>query len=429
MYYIISALTILFDVFVTFIFFDDMLKWKPINIFWKIGIGLFIFAATFVQNIFVSDMVFTILISIVTLLIAAVIGFEGKPVKKILIVIAYMILVIVSDILTTFINMIFVNGESNTLLSVAENARIMGMLMSKPIILFLVRLVPLFVNKKDFKVYRDCNVLLLTVPVISIVLLIAIVNFFDDIQISDTKPIFIVSLCVLYQTILIFYLFERIMSTASLKNKYEILEYQMVIQEEQTKSEKEIANSVKSVRHDLKNHFQALYNMLTDKHYDNAKAYIKSTGLVEDIKYGKIHTGEIAFDAIINSKLYEAEKMGIETTVNCKIPSDIEISDIDICVLFGNLLDNAIEGCMRADTDNKKISLYVEYIKSRLICRIKNTSNKTETVNGSFVSPKSDKDEHGIGIINIKSIVLKYDGICKMGYENGYFQTNMTLFV
>lgn len=428
MYYCVSAAANLFDVIITFMFFDDLLSWKDIKTYKKFLLGFFMFAATIANNAFIHNKVLTITISTLILL-AASSGFKGKLNKKILVVIGYMLLVIIADILFTLIAIQFFSSDVNNLLNTQSDARMIGKIISKPIFLLLVRIVSIFVKKENFKVYRNCGIALLTIPIINIALIISMIQFFDYININNITPVYFASLCILYNTILVFFLFERIMGMALLKNKYDILENQIVIQEEQVKGNETEHNRIKAIKHDLKIHFQTLYVMLTNGLYDKAKSYLETTRLVEDIEFCDVHTGNIALDAILNSKLNEAEQKGISTEVYCRVPSDMEISDIDISVLFGNLLDNAIEACQRADCDEKEITVNIKYNKNRLSCYIENTAQSVKKEGNRFVSLKKEKDEHGIGLYNIESVILKYDGICKMVHEQGYFKTYMTLFV
>ena len=429
LYSLVSIATNIFDVIVTLMFFDNLLTWKKIQPYKKLLIGVFMFTATLLNNIFIQNKVFTIIISIMVLLIVSS-GFNGSIKKKILTVIGYMILVIIADVLVTLLAIQFFDANVNTLLNIQSNARMINKIISKPIFLLLVRIAFMFTKKDNFKIYRNCNIALLTIPVANIALMISMIDFFNYIDIKTLAPIYFALLCILYNTILVFYLFERVMGMALLQNKYNILENQIVIQAENVKHDEEYNNKIKAFRHDMKLHFQTLYHMIVNEYFERAKKYLEDTNLVEKIVNCRVHTGNIAFDAIINAKLSEAEYEGINTRIVCQIPSDIEMDDIDICILFGNLLDNAIEGCQRVEKGDKEINIYIKYNRNRLSCCIKNTSLSDLKKEGdSFVSLKTGKNEHGVGLYNIKNVVLKYEGICKMINENGYFQTNITLFI
>lgn len=429
MYLCVTAATIIFDVIVTFMLFDASLKWKEIGLVKKVSVGVFVFCITLLNNILIKNLICTILISVSVLLLASIMGFEGKINKKILVVLGYMLLVIISDLITTVLEMIFLNSDTNALLQSESNERIIGMIVSKPVVLLLVRIVIMIAKKENMQIYRHCSTVLLSVPIVNILLILSIVNFYESIQLENFNAVYIVSICVLYNTISIFYLFERITHIASLENKCNILENQMIIQEQHERNKEAYHDKIKAYKHDLKIHFQTLYSMLLKGFSDKAKIYLKSTGLVDEVEYCEVHTGNVAFDAILNSKLSEAEQKEISTEIYCCLPGDIEMSDVDIAVLFGNLIDNAIEACQRADSLYKDIVVKIQYNKNRLSCYIKNTAQSVKKEGNRFVSLKKEKEQHGIGLQNIENIVLKYGGICKMVHEQGYFKTYITLFV
>lgn len=429
MYLYVSFATIIFDIIVTFMLFDACLKWKNTKLITKISIGVFIFIGTVFNNILIKDLKLTIIISLLILFITSIIGFEGKIGKKTLVVSGYMLLIIISDLFTTAIEMIFLNENTNALLLEESTGRMIGMLLSKPITLLLIRILILILRRKNIQIYKQCSIVLMSVPIVNIVLIISIVNFYESIHLNNINMVYIAAICILYNTIIVFYLFERIARITILENKCSILENQMTIQEEHVRSKEIYSNKIRAYKHDIKIHFQTLYSMLCDGYNDRAQRYLKETGLVDDVEYNRVYTGNIALDSILNGKLDEAEQYGISLDIKCLIPSDMDMSDIDIAVLFGNLMDNAIESCQRSNNAEKKITVILKYNKNRLSFFMKNTAQEVKKEGERFVSMKKGKADHGIGLENIEDVILKYEGICKMVQEDGYFKTYMTLFV
>ena len=148
MYALVSIATNIFDVIVTLMFFDNLLTWKKIHYYRKLLIGIFMFTATLLNNIFIQNKVFTIIISIMILFIVAC-EFNGTIKKKILTVSGYMILVIIADVLVTLLAIQFFNTNVNTLLNIQSNARMINKIMSKPIFLLLVRIKFIFTRKEN----------------------------------------------------------------------------------------------------------------------------------------------------------------------------------------------------------------------------------------------------------------------------------------
>ncbi len=428
MYNIINIAMDIFDIIVIIMFFKNFFTWKSQNVLKCFSCYAVMLIAVLFNDYLVTDKVFTIILSLAIFFIASL-WFDSGIKRKIFVIIGYMILVIAGDFITTLIMTSIFNSAVNTLLNVAGNDRIIAMIISKPVILCLVKITGLFANKENIYTQGKYWFAMLTIPIVNIVLLVSIVHLFDNVQINNMSFVYIASICILYTTLLAFYLFDRIMNMGILKNRCDILENQVVIQSTQARKNEDDSKRIDRIRHDLKLHFQLLYNLLCDNQYDIAKKHLKDSGMVTNISCNMVHTGNIALDSILNTKIEEANTKGIETQISCRVPNDLKITEFDICSLFGNLLDNAIEGCLRSENPNKKINIIIRYDINRLSCCIQNTAYSDIKKDGEFfISNKDGGNRYGIGTRNIQDIVLKYDGICKMSYKDNLFISALTLF-
>ena len=84
---------------------------------------------------------------------------------------------------------------------------------------------------------------------------------------------------------------------------------------------------------------------------------------------------------------------------------------IDVCSIFSNILDNAIEACNKIKNDEKYIKIRGTFVKSYYVIRCENSKvNKIKIKNNRIISSKKDKFIHGIGLKSVKSSLKKYDG-------------------
>ena len=130
---------------------------------------------------------------------------------------------------------------------------------------------------------------------------------------------------------------------------------------------------------------------------------------------------------ILNSKLLEAEKLGINININV---DKITFSDnnYDLCLILGNLLDNAIEASSQVN-DNKWICITI--LKNNNIMNINISNNYSISPvekNGKLYTTKLDKRSHGLGLDSVKQLVEKNEGVFNYKYENNIFEANVTLF-
>ncbi len=111
------------------------------------------------------------------------------------------------------------------------------------------------------------------------------------------------------------------------------------------------------------------------------------------------------------------------------VPEVTNIPSFDMTVILGNLLDNAIRAAGSAE-ENKYIEIKAWYSKGRLFIKIENTySGKIVTENNKFFTTKLDKENHGIGLENVRKALNKYDGNMNIEYKNNIFSVLILMYI
>lgn len=146
-----------------------------------------------------------------------------------------------------------------------------------------------------------------------------------------------------------------------------------------------------------------------------------------------IKTGNVMVDAILNSKISLAKTKKITVNAKATVPKEIEISDVDLCVLIGNLLDNAIEACEKTassphyEFDDAFIRIYIGMKGNYLyLCVTNSVYSEIKKTGNKFLSTKNS-ETHGYGLMRIDKICSKYNGYCKRNNEPGAFSTEILL--
>ncbi len=180
-------------------------------------------------------------------------------------------------------------------------------------------------------------------------------------------------------------------------------------------------------RHDYHNHIQVLKAHMGLAQYEEATDYLDK--LEEDLTTVDtvLKTGNVMLDAILNSKLTLIQEKKIAVDATAIVPEEIAISGIDLSVLIGNLLDNAMEACMQLPVEKDRfIRIYIDIIKKQLYISVTNSmAGGTQKKGMSFLTNKPGN--HGFGLLRIDSIVAKYNGYLNRQTENGVFATEVTL--
>ncbi len=212
-----------------------------------------------------------------------------------------------------------------------------------------------------------------------------------------------------------------------------IVEYQNDLISKHCDEVENIYKQMRGWKHDYHNHIQYIKACVYMGEIDKLTEYCDT--LENDLKTVDtvIKTGNVMVDAILNSKLSLALTKNIEINAKAVVPTNIDISDVDLCVLLGNLLDNAMEACKKDDNSkdyefNKPfIRVYISVKGSQLyICVTNSTFGKVNKVGNKFFTTKKS-DTHGFGLMRIDKICDKYSGYCKRNNEPGVFSTEILL--
>ncbi|MDE7428418.1 MAG: GHKL domain-containing protein [Lachnospiraceae bacterium] len=174
------------------------------------------------------------------------------------------------------------------------------------------------------------------------------------------------------------------------------------------------------LRHDMKNHIIALSALSRNKEWEKIDDYLKN---MEDIALdaGGDMTGNKAVDALLYQKRKRAQEENIKWECDVQMPKECSINEFDLCVLFGNLLDNALEACGRMQCGECRfINIQAKTVKKCLLLEVKNSMNGAEKYTDGSTN-KGDSLEHGIGLLNVGDVVNKYNGVVNKEAEKGIF--------
>ena len=310
------------------------------------------------------------------------------------------------------------------MISVFNSTRVIGVIITKIILFYVTRII--LKNKRHNPLESHTWVMLVIIPIISIIsmtlLMKAALNH-EEIKVY----ILIGNMCIVLANVVTYYFFTVINKEYETKLKIQLLEQQNENAKKNIENADAFIKQMKAVRHDIKNLLIAISGYLDKERIDDAKEYINS--LTENYlptiqEY--INTGNGAFDAIVNSKIALCNQKNIFMLVSVMEKSLMDMNAVDIGVLFGNLLDNAIEAADK--TKSRRITVEVQIDGEYLSIIVKNSIEKSVLENNSNLeTSKKNKTSHGIGIRSVKSIVKKYDGMVQFYEEQNEFCCHILL--
>lgn len=176
---------------------------------------------------------------------------------------------------------------------------------------------------------------------------------------------------------------------------------------------------MRKIKHDAKHHNDVLKYYVDNKDKEGLYQYCKELvyQINDDIQIP--YSGNSAVDGLIYRYMELAQKNDITFKVSGTF-ADIDMSDVDICVLLGNALDNAITGCLTAQGE-RYINLSVRKDSGALTIMIRNSFDGIINEKGNKILSRKRYNESGIGLFSMKSVCKKYGGEMEVRYEDKVF--------
>lgn len=180
-------------------------------------------------------------------------------------------------------------------------------------------------------------------------------------------------------------------------------------------------------RHNYRNHIQVMKALAEKGDIETIKDYLNK--LDEDLTTIDmvVKTGNTMADAILNSKISLAKSKGIKVKVDAHIPIKLKMSELDLCVILGNLFDNAIEANLPLPEDERLIRVYMDMKNTQLYISFTNFTASGKIAKEANLFKTTKGDGHGFGLVSIDSIIKKLDGYISRNSEDGAFTTEILI--
>lgn len=395
--------------------------------------GFSITAIIFIFNYFSYDLECTFrgsfLGMIIIMFVVVLALYDEKIMKLLLGYIGLLILIVaIEGIILSLLSFIF--GESPAVFAKSNILRVLGMVVSK-LITFLV--IVLFISDGERFGLRFLKKSLLieiiTLFIINLGIMISIVPMYRNLMYENNEDSIVAGFVILglgIVNIVSLLIYDKLLaqSKKDLELQLKIQQYEM-----QSKYFDEINNAtlkLKSLRHDMSNHLGNIKGLLRYKEYTKLEEYLNKLLSQIDEVDKIIITKYPAISALLNRKYARAGNNNINCVMNIGSVDNLTIDTVDICIILGNLIDNAIEATVKVDENNRYIKLDINNVNNYLVIDCVNSTIGSENI--SLDTTKEDKEIHGIGLMNINQIVEKYYGNMEIMCIKDYFSVNIMLY-
>ncbi len=183
---------------------------------------------------------------------------------------------------------------------------------------------------------------------------------------------------------------------------------------------------IRRLKHDMANHLQILLALPDEKRTEYIQTLAENTAVTQTLQY----CGDATINAVLSVKESLMKRYHIRMQWNMEIPAELPFEKTDVCALFANALDNAVEACTKLDEKDRKITIESKTQKGLFCLRITNPTASIQDSNllnsseyQDFPSTsKQDKMKHGLGLKSMHEIVTRHHGSLSWKNESGIFE-------
>lgn len=424
---IVETLMPFMEALMFFLIFEAFLERRPGWGLWRYALGVVVLGCLIMwsNHMFLYTFKNFILILVIAMIVV-IVCYEGSLLVKVFVLFVETIISAVSEFAVMNI-MASVLVCSTTDIVTVPVYRFMGILLSKSTALAMCN--GIRVKRRMRRIDLNGTYWILYAMLLGIVSMVIFFIFRMGYELNNTYYNTFATVSAVgmtFCTIMVLYLYEKQAEQSAQLRRREQYERHL---KSQVKHLDEILlkqEELRRVRHDMNNQLVAIQGYFHESDIAGGEAYIAS--LLQNLQTpsSRIRTGNSAVDAILSTKKALAESKGITVDMEVQISNRLPLEPVDVCVIFGNALDNAIEACDRITEGEKKISLVLVQREGKLLCRITNTA--LSGITNVHITSKKDKENHGFGLVNLRESLEKYDCEPVMDYNDGLFSMKFIVY-
>lgn len=399
----------------------DIPQWKVITCFIGVGCILMGLYVTIGVSLLMTLIVLTLLFMVHLLL------FEGHIHKRLLVIILFCATSVLSDysILVVFGKYRMLYPQAS--LAFATYWTLMG-IGSKVISFMAVNIIYRMTKCKE-RGFQLIEFMLHVTPFVTIYtidLVMRSILVSPDIEVKNMISAILASIGLLLTNVFTWSVFDTLMKNERHTQLY--LRYQENIkkQYEFYRNQEVKEESTRQIWHDINNHLHCVKELIRNGYNTEATDYFVTLEKNIAMLRGDIHTGHLIIDTILTDKYTTAIAYGIKMVIKVQGGLAKGIEDMDLCTIYGNLLDNAIEACRKVEQNTREILVRTEQVNQFILIEVINS--KCEEIvekNGRLMTTKQIKEGHGIGLSSVRQVVHKYEGELLIDYDEHTFKVQM----
>lgn len=289
--------------------------------------------------------------------------------------------------------------------------RVISIASAKIIQLFLVKISVIVKNRYVSKTHDSRYEYKMLIPflicqIISIIILHTTFVAYGERYVSAliTPEVLFSIIGIMYFNVIVFWYFDRLRNLFDYQNQIESSKVKIELQKRYLDLISDRQKDTDAIWHDITKHIKVIKSLLASGNKTDAENYINE--LTDNLKQTTqvVRTRYPVLSALLTEQKIRAKNLGVAFNLELLLESNINISPVDLCVVLGNLFDNAFDACVSITDEDPYVTAEIISKSKMVLIKISNNYNANHSKHSD------DGKKHGIGMNNVKSIIRKYDG-------------------
>lgn len=364
-----------------------------------------------------------VIISVIITIVFYKISYDVRIMKSVLISLIYWMLLIATDALSISLTVWFNSIDNMSKMVTGDIYRIESIVLGKILLILTLFLYRALKIKWNIEINKK-SLFYIIIPIVA-----NIASFFvifkyifnsESGRLIHNCQFIMISVVLLISSIILILIAKKLQQYNTLVVENNMIKNILKCENEYYEDIEKKYLKTRLLNHDMKNHILCINAMVkkgidVTSYLNNLQVEVQSNELL-------FNTGNFILDTILSEKKEICDKNNIELKIGINFSCCEAIELVDVCHIFSNILDNAIEACNKIDNGNRAICIKGDVIQNFYLIRVENTKvNKVITnKNGDIMTDKKGS-LHGLGIKSIKNAVNKYGGNVVIEYDNKKF--------
>lgn len=284
-------------------------------------------------------------------------------------------------------------------------------------------------KKEEMPLPLLCWLKLFIIPAVSVYVIYD--TYIRSWRYGSNISLILVTLLMVLMNFVIYDVYSQMTSYALAEKQSAVYAQTIELCDRQMKEREAAYRQTRMLRHDLNDRLVAIGALIEQEQYDAAQKEIGGMLYENRLRRGEVsHSGNPALDALINYKHSVAEAIGAQLQCLVEVPADLPVNGTDICVVLGNLLDNALDAVALLPEKERQIRLEIRLEKGVLRILTENPySGRIKNNRDGTLKSLKPGDGHGFGLLSVRRIVDKYNGELCLPCDDTVFRACVTLYL